>query len=279
MPRWEEGWWERLATSGVKVCCWGEIEVRRFKLASPWLKSPLLYCSGLRMPDAVCQWLAVTHQPSLYANRTLWHAWNAAVLPWVHGWVRGQLLGTFTKTAAWLCCGLGALWQEAQASSCWIPSQEGCRSVSRFWMVCKAERLLSARFQENKMFSDFQILFTGETGLSCSAHELWVCSTALHLVRYTDVFALHSCSGTSVSPLVRTEDLSFASLLPACARGIFFAVCRSFRHVEGEEHIDVIYGPRLSRRTCPFLRKNLFCSTAAFIFYIKSEWFGSTSVT
>lgn len=276
MPRREEGWWERLATSGVKVCCWGEVEVRRFKLASPWLKSPLLQGFACQM-----QYVSELQWPTnhLYGNRTLWHAWDAAVLPWAHGWVRGQLLGTFTKTAAWLCCGLGALWQEAQASSCWIPSQEGCRSVSRFWMLCKSERLLSARFQENKMFSDFQILFVGETGLSCSAHELWVCSTALHLVRYTDVFALHSCSGTSVSPLARTEDLCFASLLPACTWGIFFAVCRSFRHVEGEEHINVVYSPRLSRRTCPFLRKNQFCSTAVFIFYIKRKWFGSTSVT
>lgn len=87
----------------------------------------------------------------------------------------------------------------------------------------------------------------------------------------TLMFLLCTAALGPVSHLWSVQRISALLLLPACAWGIFFAVCRSFRHVEGEEHIDVVYGPRLSRRTCPFLRKNLFCSTAAFIFYIKSE--------
>lgn len=98
---------------------------------------------------------------------------------------------------------------------------------------------------------------------------------ALHLslCGHADVLALHSHSGSGVSPLDHMVNLSFASLLLSHARGVFFAVSgRKEAHQRG-------VWPKTEQKNLP-VKKNPFCSTctAAFIFYITSKRLGSTPI-
>lgn len=202
MPRQGEVWWERLATSVVKVLlCWDPSEAFQdsFLLAAQPSAIPLFMTSRARSSVSVsCRdppTISTATSPS--AKGALWDGWDAAVLPRVHGWVWGcrwvqeeravvcQLLGTFTRPSrvALLWVG-GYLLRER-----WILSQEGCR-FEQFHVAewyTNHSNWFQQGFKETKVFSDIHILLIGEIGLSCSAceslsHASWVCCTTPQLV-------------------------------------------------------------------------------------------------